>query len=59
MKAKTTEPQDLQEYFDENPTSCPMCDGTDHTVLGIFRRAVQLRCQSCGWDFGRKIPNQD
>jgi hypothetical protein len=53
-----TKEESKQEYFDENPTYCQMCDGSDHTVLGVLGKRVHLRCISCGWEFSRIIPDE-
>lgn len=42
---------DTQQYVDENCIYCPVCDSTDHNVLGAFGKYLHLRCGNCGIDF--------
>ena len=51
--------EQCQVIIDENPTSCPLCDGNDHTVLGILGKRLHLRCRSCGIDFSAIVPIAD
>ncbi len=45
-----------QVEIDENPTSCPACDGNDHIVLGVLGQRLHLRCRACGWNFSAIVP---